>query len=107
VVIEMEAIMSVTEARHNLLKLTKLLSEQMGRIVITNKGRSETILMSLAEYQSLKAAADLALHPEVLKSTMQGFHELQGGRGISLGEAFASPAKAEASASRKMLAVAG
>ncbi len=89
----MEKTISVSSARQNLMKLTKHVSDHMDQIVLTNKGRAETVLLSLAEYQSLKAAAELVMHPEVLASMNQGFEELKSGQGVSLEDAFKKQTK--------------
>jgi prevent-host-death family protein len=91
----MEQTMSVTEARQKLLKVTKQVSEQMGRVVLTNKGRAETVLLSVAEYRGLRAAAELALHPEVISATYQGYGEIAKGLGVRLEDSF-EPDRVEA-----------
>jgi len=83
----MEKTMSVSTARQNLMKLTKQVSERMDKVVLTNKGKAETVLMSFAEYRSLMAAAELAMHPEVLAETMAAYARIENGGGISLEDA--------------------
>jgi antitoxin YefM len=83
-----EKTIGVSEARQNLMKLTRHIADNMDRLVLTNKGRAETVLLSLAEYQSLKAAAELAMHPEILRSAQRGFAELDEGQGVNLDAAF-------------------
>jgi prevent-host-death family protein len=99
--------MSVTEARQNLLKVTKQVSERMGRVVLTNKGRAETVLMSVAEYRGLRAAAELLMHPEVIKATHRGFAEIAEGLGVRLEEAFVDVAESERKPKRKLRMAAG
>lgn len=89
----MEKTISVSSARQNLMKLTKHVSDHMDQIVLTNKGKAETVLLSVAEYQSLRAAAELVMHPEVLAATNRGFRELESGQGVSLEDAFNKQAK--------------
>ena len=84
----MEKTIGVSEARQNLMKLTRHIADNMDRLVLTNKGRAETVLLSLAEYQSLKAAAELTMHPEILRGAHKGFAELDGGQGVTLDSAF-------------------
>jgi PHD/YefM family antitoxin component YafN of YafNO toxin-antitoxin module len=69
----MEKILSVSSARQNLMKSTREISDRMDRVVLTNKGKAETVLLSLAEYQSLEAAAQLLTHPHVFTEMNQGF----------------------------------
>ncbi len=84
----MDRTLSVTSARQQLLKLTKDVRRRMDRVVLTNKGEAEAILMSVGEYNSLKAAAELAMRPDILKATEEGFEQIERGEGISLDEAF-------------------
>jgi PHD/YefM family antitoxin component YafN of YafNO toxin-antitoxin module len=85
-----EKTLSVTSARSQLLKLTKLAARHMTRFVLTNKGEAEAVLLSVSEYKSLRAAAELATHPEVLVATLRGFEEIERGKGLTLEQAFAS-----------------
>ncbi len=90
-----EKTLSVTSARSQLLKLTKLAARHMTRFVLTNKGEAEAVLLSVGEYKSLRAAAELATHPEVLAATLRGFEEIERGQGLTLEQAFASQKKAQ------------
>ena len=63
----MDKTLSVTSARQQLLKLTKDVRRRMDRVVLTNKGEAEAMLMSVGEYNSLKAAAELAMRPDILR----------------------------------------
>jgi prevent-host-death family protein len=84
----MDKTLSVTSARQQLLKLTKDVRRRMDRVVLTNKGEATAILMSVGEYKSLKAAAELAARPDILKATQEGFERIQRGEGIRLEDAF-------------------
>jgi PHD/YefM family antitoxin component YafN of YafNO toxin-antitoxin module len=86
----MDRTLSVTSARQQLLKLTKDVRRRMDRVVLTNKGEAAAILMSVGEYNSLKAAAELAMRPDILKATEEGFEQIRQGKGIPLDEAFRS-----------------
>lgn len=98
----MDKTLSVTSARQQLLKLTKDVRRRMDRVVLTNKGEAEAVLMSVGEYNSLKAAAELVMHPEVGKATSEGFRQLRQGAGKTLESAF--PAMAEGDHSRQQQA---
>ena len=76
--------LSVTSARQQLLKLTKDLGRRMDQVVLTNKGEAQAILMSMGEYNSLRAAAELLSHPEARRASDEGFEQLRRGEGISL-----------------------
>lgn len=84
----MDKTLSVTSARQQLLKLTKDVRRRMDRVVLTNKGEAEAVLLSVGEYNSLKAAAELVMHPEVGRATVLGFEQIRRGAGKSLEEAF-------------------
>ncbi len=56
----MEKTVSITSARSQLLKLSKQVVRHMDRYVLTNKGVAEAVLLSVGEYKSLRAAAELA-----------------------------------------------
>ena len=92
----MDRTLSVTSARQQLLQLTKDVRRRMDRVVLTNKGEATAILMSVGEYNSLKAAAELAMRPDILKATEEGFEQIQRGEGISLDEAFPPASKGSA-----------
>ncbi len=94
-----EKTLSVTSARSQLLKLTKLAARHMTRFVLTNKGEAEAVLLSVSEYKSLRAAAELATHPEVLDATRRGFEEIERGQGLTFEQTFASREKAQAARS--------
>jgi PHD/YefM family antitoxin component YafN of YafNO toxin-antitoxin module len=89
----MEKTVSITSARSQLLKLSKQVFRHMDRYVLTNKGVAETVLLSVSEYNSLRAAAELAAHPEVLATTLRGFEEIERGEGLSFEQTFASQEK--------------
>jgi PHD/YefM family antitoxin component YafN of YafNO toxin-antitoxin module len=84
----MDKTLSVTSARQQLLKLTRDIRRRMDRVVLTNKGEATAILMSVGEYKSLLAAAELAMRPDILKATEEGFEQIRQGKGITLDEAF-------------------
>ena len=93
----MDKTLSVTSARQQLLKLTKDVRRRMDRVVLTNKGEAEAVLMSVGEYNSLKAAAEMVMHPEVGRATAAGFEQIRRGAGKTLGEAFPTATKGKES----------
>ena len=92
----MDRTLSVTSARQQLLKLTKDVRRRMDRVVLTNKGEAAAVLMSVGEYNSLKAAAELAMRPDILRATEEGFEQIERGQGISMDEAFPPTSKPSA-----------
>jgi len=88
----MEKTMPITSARQELMKLSKHVAAHLDRIVLTNKGVGEAVLLSLSEYRSLKAAAELAQHPRVVTEMNVGFAELAEGKYSTLEDAFPAAA---------------
>lgn len=78
----------ITAVRKDLMQLSRAISEQMGQLVLTSRGRAETILISVAEYRSLQAAAELLRHPEVISAMRGGEREIADGDGLTLEHAF-------------------
>jgi PHD/YefM family antitoxin component YafN of YafNO toxin-antitoxin module len=97
----MDKTLSVTSARQQLLKLTKDIRRRMDRVVLTNRGEAEAILLSVGEYSSLKAAAELAAHPEVRSASAEGFKQLRRGEGKTLAQAL--PARNRSAKLRRKL----
>jgi prevent-host-death family protein len=98
----MEKTMAITSARQELMKLSKSVAAHMDRVVLTNKGVGEAVLLSLSEYRSLKAAAELAQHPRVVNAMNAGFAELAEGNYSTLEEAFPSPTPAPRAAPARL-----
>lgn len=86
--------LSVTSARQQLLKLTKDIGRRMDQVVLTNKGEAQAVLLSMGEYNSLRAAAELASHPEARSASEEGFEQLRRGEGVTLADAMPDPAGA-------------
>jgi prevent-host-death family protein len=96
----MEKTMAITSARQELMKLSKYVATHMDRVVLTNKGVGEAVLLSLSEYRSLKAAAELAQHPRVVNAMNVGFAQLAEGSYSTLEDAFPAPAARAVSTAR-------
>ena len=56
--------------------------------MLTNESVGKTVLMSVAEYWSPRAAAELIKNPEALAASHRGFAKLDGDEGLSLEGAF-------------------
>ena len=83
--------LSVTSARQQLLKLTKDIGRRMDQVVLTNKGEAQAVLLSMGEYNSLRAAAELASHPKARSASEEGFEQLRRGEGVTLADAMPDP----------------
>jgi len=88
----MHKTLSVTAARQQLLKLTKDIDRRMGKVVLTNKGEAQAILLSMGEYNSLRAAAEVVARPEIRRASDEGFEQLRRGKGVKLSKAMPRPA---------------
>jgi prevent-host-death family protein len=98
----MEKTIQITKARQQLLDLTKKVRRHMQTYILTNKGEEEAVLLSVPEYRSLMAAAELARHPEVLATTREGMEQLAAGQGVPVDKAFQeTPKKALAAATAR------
>jgi PHD/YefM family antitoxin component YafN of YafNO toxin-antitoxin module len=84
----MEKTRSVTSVRKDLMNISKRASIYMDRVVLTNKGQAESILLGMADYLGLKAAAELAAHPEVIDAMRRSQQAFAAGEGVSLEDAF-------------------
>lgn len=83
---------TVKDARRELSKLTRRVLRRSERFVITNQGEPEAVLLGMTEYQSLKAAAELAsIKSDALAFAETGFAEIANGQGLLLEEAFPEP----------------
>lgn len=87
----METILSVSQARRQLLTLSRLAAERMGRYILTNRGEAAAVLMSFSEYKSLAASRELVNNPQVLRDTLLGMRQLKRGRGMPLSKLRRAP----------------
>jgi PHD/YefM family antitoxin component YafN of YafNO toxin-antitoxin module len=101
----MYSTLSVTSARQQLLKLTKDIGRRMGQVILTNKGEAQAVLLSMAEYNSLRAAAELVSHPKMRSASEEGFEQLRRGEGVKLAEAMPGVARKKSGAAQAVAAV--
>jgi len=83
-----EATIRVREAQQNLLALTKKINSQVSKYLLTDEdGNLEAVLLSLPEYRSLLAAAELLLNPSVMGTMTAARQELKDNKGLKLEQA--------------------
>lgn len=82
-----EKSMSITEARAQLLALSKTARRRMARVVITNKGEAESVLMGINDYRSLLATVELSQRPDIMNSIREAISDIRDGRTLTMEEA--------------------
>jgi len=82
----MDKNMSLSEARNNLPKLIKEISETEGRITITVSGKPKATLINSEELESLEETADVLSIPGAKDSILKGLKEAKKEKGVSLSE---------------------
>ena len=82
----MDKNMSLSEARNNLPKLIKEISETGGRITITVSGKPKATLINFEELESLEETADILSIPGAKDSILKGLKEAKKEKGVSLSE---------------------
>lgn len=70
------------ELRKNLTSLMKKLSEGVGELVVTSKGKPKAVLMDIEEYLEQKEALKELTDPIYLKKLFKAKKEFDSGRGI-------------------------
>jgi PHD/YefM family antitoxin component YafN of YafNO toxin-antitoxin module len=84
----MEKTRSVTSVRKDLMNISKRASVYMDRIVLTNRGEAESVLLGMADYLGMKAAAELAAHPEIMDAMRRSQQAFAAGKGVRMEDAF-------------------
>ena len=78
--------MSLSDARKNLPKILKEISETGGRVVITVNGQPKATLINSEELESLEETADVLSIPGAKDSILKGLKEAKKEKGKSLSE---------------------
>jgi antitoxin YefM len=76
----MDAI-SYTKARETLAKTIRKVCQDHEPVIITRKREDSVVLMSLADYESLRATAHLLRNPRNARRLLDAVKELEAGRG--------------------------
>lgn len=73
--------MSYTESRANLAETLNSVVDDREEVVITRAGRESVVLVSLADYESLRESAYLLRSPENARRLLGAIHNLEAGAG--------------------------
>ncbi|WP_237222522.1 type II toxin-antitoxin system Phd/YefM family antitoxin [Rothia nasimurium] len=73
--------MTYTESRANYAQVLDIAVEDLEEVVITRAGREPAVILSLAEYESLKETAHLLRSPANARKLLDSIDELESGRG--------------------------
>ncbi len=72
----------ITKAREDLTKLVNNANKRLDEYVITVNGSPAAVLISAAEYESLKETLEIMSDPKLMKDIREGEKELNEGKGI-------------------------
>ena len=72
----------ISEARQNLTTLVNRADKLLDEYIITVNGKPAAVLMSAAEYESLKETEEIMFDPGLMKAIKQGEKEIEAGKGI-------------------------
>lgn len=75
--------MTYTESRANYAQVLDIAVEDLEEVVITRAGHEPAVILSLAEYESLKETAHLLRSPANARKLLDAIDELEAGGGSS------------------------
>jgi len=73
--------MSYTESRANYAKVLDSVTDDREAVVITRAGHEPVVMVSLADYESLRETAYLMRSPANARRLLDAMERLEGGRG--------------------------
>ncbi|MGV3247250.1 MULTISPECIES: type II toxin-antitoxin system Phd/YefM family antitoxin [Rothia] len=73
--------MTYTESRANYAQVLDIAVEDLEEVVITRAGHEPAVILSLAEYESLKETAHLLRSPANARKLLDAIDELEAGGG--------------------------
>lgn len=73
--------MTYTQTRENLARTLDAVTDDREEVVITRAGHEPVVMVSLADYQSLKETAYLLQNPANARRLLTSIKRLEGGRG--------------------------
>lgn len=73
--------MSYTESRANYAKVLDSVTDDREAVVITRAGHAPVVMVSLADYESLRETAYLMRSPANARRLLDAMERLEGGRG--------------------------
>lgn len=72
----------ITEARHELTSLPRMLKKDPSAIPVTRRGKRVLAILSWDLYESIVETLDIMSDPTLVKALRQGIKQLQEGKGI-------------------------
>jgi prevent-host-death family protein len=75
-----EQVKTISEARQSLPKLSQAAQTHMARVLITNQGKPQSVLIGYEDYRSMVASHELARRPEELRKIAKGLQQIREGK---------------------------
>ena len=82
----MTSVLPITKARETLTDLVDKASRLFHEFIITVNGKPAAVLMSVAEYESLKETADVLSDKELIRQLIKSEKEMANGNYVTLDE---------------------
>ncbi|MEP7363107.1 MAG: type II toxin-antitoxin system prevent-host-death family antitoxin [Acidobacteriota bacterium] len=79
-----ESTKPISEVRQKLPALAKAADERMARVVITQQGRPQAVLLGYEDYLGMKTAVELLSRPGLVEGMETASAELERGEGVPL-----------------------
>jgi len=88
----MAKILPISEVKARLPELVTGVAEREDEVIVTRNGKPAAMLVSYAEYESLKETLDVLSDPELMRQIRQSLAEIASGKkALSLEEVFGEP----------------
>lgn len=79
-------IISITEARNNIFKITDQIQKDGARFILTENGRPKAVIMSVEEFDSWQETVEIMSNPELMKEIESADEDYKKGNYITLEE---------------------
>src|SRR5688572_18884337 len=88
----MAKILPISEVKARLPELVTGVAEREDEVIVTRNGKPAAMLVSYAEYESLKETLDVLSDPELMRQIRQSLAEIASGKkALSFEEVFGEP----------------
>lgn len=88
----MAKILPISDVKARLPELVTAVQEREDRVIVTRNGKPAAMLVSYAEYESLKETLDVLSDPEMMKQIRQGLADIAAGKpGLTFEQVFGEP----------------
>ena len=85
-ILNMDNLISISDARANLPDLVKKVNKNLERVTITINGKPKAVLVSEEELASLEETAEILAIPGAKKRIIRGAEEIKKGKFINLSD---------------------